>query len=126
MASAEGYLAGDSIQRFRRYLEILRNWECVGSSPTMGTSRPVALTHSPTPGSKKCGVLSKGFLASKSKPVYVPLDGFTGQRQSTASGSIPERGLKMPTSENGAVYSGWHRSCKQKEMDAQSASLVGT
>ena len=36
----------------------------------MGASWPVALTHSPTPGSKKCGVLSKGFLASKSKPVY--------------------------------------------------------
>lgn len=34
----------------------------------MGASRPAALTHSPTPGWKKCGVLSKGFLASKSKP----------------------------------------------------------
>lgn len=44
----------------------------VGSNPTLSTSRPVALTHSPTPGSKKCGVLSKGFLASKSKPVYIP------------------------------------------------------
>ena len=42
----------------------------VGSTPTISTSRPAALTHSPTPGSKKCGVLSKGFLASKSKPVY--------------------------------------------------------
>ena len=38
----------------------------------MGASRPEALTHSPTPGSKKCGVLSKGFLASKSKPVSIP------------------------------------------------------
>lgn len=27
----------------------------------MGASRPAALTHSPTPGSKKCAVLSKGF-----------------------------------------------------------------
>lgn len=34
---------------------------------------------------------------------YIPLDGLSGQRQSTASGSIPERGLKMPTSENGGT-----------------------
>lgn len=31
----------------------------------------------------------------------IPRDGFSGQRQSTAFGSIPERGLKMPTSESG-------------------------
>ena len=41
----------------------------VGLTPTVSTSRPVALTHSSTVGSKKCGVLSKGFLASKSKPI---------------------------------------------------------
>lgn len=32
----------------------------------------------------------------------------------------------MPTSESGAVYSGRHRSYKQKEMGAQSAGLTGT
>ena len=53
-------------------LKLLRNRECVGSSPTMGTSWPEALTHLPTTGPKKCGVLSKGFLASKSKPVFIP------------------------------------------------------
>lgn len=45
----------------------------IGSNPIICSSRPAALTHSPTPGSKKCGVLSKGFLASKSKPVHIPL-----------------------------------------------------
>ena len=44
----------------------------VGSNPTLSTSWPEALTHSPSPGPKKCGVLSKGFLASKSKPVSIP------------------------------------------------------
>lgn len=44
----------------------------IGSNPIICSSRPRALTHSPTPGSKKCGVLSKGFLASKSKPDYIP------------------------------------------------------
>ena len=58
-----------------------------------GTSRPVALTHSPTPGSKKCGVLSKGFLSSKSKPVLslfnwhaVPFKSGEGE-----SGLLPDR-----------------------------------
>ena len=38
----------------------------------MGTSWPEALTYSPSPGPKKCVVLSKGFLASKSKPDFIP------------------------------------------------------
>lgn len=33
----------------------------IGSNPIICSSRPRALTHSPTPGSKKCAVLSKGF-----------------------------------------------------------------
>ena len=43
----------------------------IGSNPIICSIRPLALTHSPTPGSK-CGVLSNGFLASKRKPVYIP------------------------------------------------------
>lgn len=33
------YNVEDSIQRFRRYLETLRNREYVGSNPTMGTRK---------------------------------------------------------------------------------------
>ena len=44
----------------------------VGPNPTLSTSWPEALIHLPSPGPKKCGVLSKGFLTSKSKPVYIP------------------------------------------------------
>lgn len=70
MASAEGYLAGVPFNNPEDILKLPKGWEYVGSNPTVGASWPRALTHSPTPGSKKCGVLSKGFLASKSKPVY--------------------------------------------------------
>ena len=66
-------------------LKLLRNRECVASSPTMGTSWPGALTHSPSPGPKKCGVISKGFLASKSKLVLSPSDGMRS-RSSRARG----------------------------------------
>ncbi len=60
---------------------------------------------------------------------YIPLCnyGSIGHPSSWCHRSSTLRGgLKMPTSENGAVYSGRHRSYKQKEMDAQSAGLMGT
>ena len=34
---------------------------------------------------------------------YIPHERFSGQRYAIASGSTPERGLKMPTSENGGI-----------------------
>lgn len=72
MASAEGYLAGDSTKRFRRYFETVKEsgicWfesnnghQLAGSVNTFTDSRL-----------KKCVVLSKGFLASKSKPDFIP------------------------------------------------------
>ena len=59
----------------------------------MGTSWSEALTHSPSPGPKKCGVLSKGFLASKSKPVYIPLQRAAVPFESGEgeSGLLPDR-----------------------------------
>lgn len=70
MASAKGYLARGSIQRFRRYLETVKELGICWFDSNNGHQQAGSVNTFTDSGSKKCGVLSKGFLASKSKPVY--------------------------------------------------------
>ena len=66
--SAEGYLAGDSIQRFRRYLETVKESGTCWFESNNGHQQAGSVNTFTDSGLKKCGVLSKGFLSSKSKP----------------------------------------------------------
>ena len=70
--SAEGYLAGDSIQRFRRRLETVKESGICWFKSNNGHQLAGSVNTFTDSGSKKCGVLSKGFLTSKSKPVFIP------------------------------------------------------
>lgn len=70
MASAKGYLARGSIQRFRRYLETGKELGTCWFKSNNGRQQAGSVNTFIDSGLKKCGVLSKGFLTSKSKPVY--------------------------------------------------------
>ena len=93
MESAEGYLAGGSTQRFRRYLETVKESGICWFEPNNGHQLAGSVNTFPSPGPKKCGVLSKGFLTSKSKPVYIPLQMACGPVQvgRGESGLLPDR-----------------------------------
>lgn len=72
MASAEGYSAGDSIQRFRRCLETVKESGICWFEANNGRQLAGSVNTFTDFRLKKCGVLSKGFLSPKSKPVFIP------------------------------------------------------
>ena len=72
MASAEGYLAGDSTKRFRRYLETVKESGICWFESNNGHQLAGSVNTFTDFRLKKCVVLSKGFLASKSKPISIP------------------------------------------------------
>lgn len=61
MASAEGYLAGGSIQRFRRYLETVKESGTCWFKSNNGRHQAGSVNTFTDSRLKKCAVLSKGF-----------------------------------------------------------------